>query len=414
MRFRILRAASEIGGNCIEVESRGKSVLLDLGLPIGAPRAEVSLLPPMPGLQYGDNENLLGIVISHPHQDHYGLLSCAHESIAVFMGDGARRLLDAASSFTPTAAVRQPITTYRADERVLIGPFALTPLLVDHSAYDAYALLVEADGKRLLYSGDFRAHGRKSELMDSLFENPPRDVDVMLMEGTTIGRQDADSPQSEADLELTLSESFRATNGLVLTCFSAQNIDRLVTFYKAAKRAGRTMIVDAYTACILDGISRKSLPSPRTGDLRVFLPKNQKRTILRTKRFDLVRPYRAHRIYEDEIATDTGRWVMLFRQSMIGDVESIGALAGGKVIYSLWPGYLERDEVNLEKWARSRGAEFEIQHTSGHAHVDDLKRFVSAVSPQRLVPIHTVHPEAYSTLFGSIVSLVGNGVWCEI
>ena len=42
-----------------------------------------------------------------------------------------------------------------------IGPFRITPQLVDHSAFDAYALLVEADGKRVYYSGDFRAHGRK-------------------------------------------------------------------------------------------------------------------------------------------------------------------------------------------------------------------------------------------------------------
>ena len=47
---------------------------------------------------------------------------------------------------------------------VEIGPFRVTPYLVDHSAFDAYALLVEADGKRVFYSGDFRGHGRKRKL----------------------------------------------------------------------------------------------------------------------------------------------------------------------------------------------------------------------------------------------------------
>lgn len=414
MRFRILRAASEIGGNCIEVESCGKSVLLDLGLPIGALRAEPSLLPPVQGLLDGSNADLLGIVVSHPHQDHYGLLECAHESIPVYLGEEALRLLEAASCFTPTAKLRQPKVPYRAGQKIQLGPFSVTPFLVDHSAYDAYALLVEADGKRLLYSGDFRAHGRKSDLMRSLFENPPRNVDVMLMEGTNIGRLDAAPPQAESDLEESLSECLRQSSGLVLACFSAQNIDRLVTFYRASRKSGRTMIVDAYTACILDGIGRKSLPCPRSGDLRIFLPKNQKRRIIRTKRFDLVRPYRVNRIYNEEIAADPKQWVMLFRQSMIEDVEVIGALSGATVIYSLWSGYLDRDNVDLRRWAADHGADFQVQHTSGHAHVNDLRRFVTSISPGRLVPIHTVRPDAYNALFGPIVSAVGDGVWCGV
>lgn len=38
-----------------------------------------------------------------------------------------------------------------------LGPFTVTPYLVDDSAFDAYALLVEAVGRRVLYSGDLRA-----------------------------------------------------------------------------------------------------------------------------------------------------------------------------------------------------------------------------------------------------------------
>ena len=69
-----------------------------------------------------------------------------------------------------------------------IGPFRITPYLVDHSAFDAYALMVEADGKRVFYSGDFRAHGRKAALFERLVRSPPKDIDALLMEGTTLGR----------------------------------------------------------------------------------------------------------------------------------------------------------------------------------------------------------------------------------
>ena len=40
----------------------------------------------------------------------------------------------------------------------MLGPFTTVPFLVDHSAYDAYAIMVEADGTRLFYSGDRAAN----------------------------------------------------------------------------------------------------------------------------------------------------------------------------------------------------------------------------------------------------------------
>lgn len=62
----------------------------------------------------------------------------------------------------------------------------LLPYLVDHSAYDAYALLIEADGEKLLYTGDIRMHGKKGILTERLSENLAGDVDVLLMEGTNL------------------------------------------------------------------------------------------------------------------------------------------------------------------------------------------------------------------------------------
>lgn len=130
-------------------------------------------------------------------------------------------------------AHRQPIT---------LGPFTITPYLVDHSAYDAYAVLVEADGKRLFYSGDFRMHGRKAKLVEQLIADPPEDVDVLLMEGTTLGRPETERGfPSENDLVPQFVEMFEQTDGLVLVWASGQNIDRLVTLYKACRKTKRQL-----------------------------------------------------------------------------------------------------------------------------------------------------------------------------
>jgi ribonuclease J len=75
MQVRIHRGGHEIGGNCVEIESDGARIVLDLGQPLDA-GSEGALLPPISGLD-GNDPSLLGLVISHPHQDHYGLASAA-------------------------------------------------------------------------------------------------------------------------------------------------------------------------------------------------------------------------------------------------------------------------------------------------------------------------------------------------
>lgn len=103
---------------------------------------------------------------------------------------------------------------------------------------------------------------------------------------------------------------------------------------------------------------------------------------------------------------------MMFRSSMAADLDAAD-LAGGSLIYSLWPGYLERDRFDLREWATKRGVAFHIVHSSGHAHREDLVRMVEAVAPGRLMPIHTEHPDRYAALFDR-VQCAGNGEWVEV
>src|SRR5262249_16035002 len=72
----------------------------------------------------------------------------------------------------------------RLDDRktIAVGPFAVTPFLVDPSVRDASSILVQADGVSALYVGDLRAG-----ILDKLLLAPPPHVDLLLMEGATIG-----------------------------------------------------------------------------------------------------------------------------------------------------------------------------------------------------------------------------------
>jgi len=414
MRIRIHRGTKEIGGTCVEIEAHDKRIVLDIGLPLDVDEPEDVPLYPIQGFNAGDS-SLLGVVISHPHRDHYGLAQRLPPETMFLIGHAAERILAAADLFTDAGLRLQNVIHLRDRTPITLGPFTLTPYLVDHSAYDAYALLVETEGQRLFYSGDFRSHGRKGKLFDRLLSDPPPKIDVLLMEGTTVGRADSDQDfPSESDLELRLVDLFRKAKGMPLVCCSGQNVDRLVTIFRACKRTGRTFIVDMYTAHILAATENRNVPQKDWPDVRIFLPSSQKRQIINKGAFEVAKEYRPYRIFPEQLAAAAPTSVMLFRPSMIRDVDKADCLAGALLVYSMWPGYLKDQSARrLLDWLAVRAIPLEECHTSGHASLHDLIRLCDACAPLAVVPIHTDRADLFADHFRRVMRL-NDGVWFDI
>lgn len=416
MRICIHRGTQEIGGTCIEIESCGQRIVLDLGLPLDAGENvdPKSLLPEVKGFVQKD-KTLLAILISHPHQDHFGLTKFIHPEIPILIGEAAHKILRSAQNFSPSGADFHDAIYFKDRKKINMGPFEITPFLVDHSAYDAYSILISSGGKRLFYSGDFRAHGRKSKLFNKLINKPPENIDVLLMEGTTVGRGSPDKKfQTEEELVPELTNYFNSTRGLCLAWCAGQNIDRIVTLFKACKMAGRQFIIDLYTAEILRATNNPNLPQGHWEDISIFLPKSQKYRVIDKKLFELSDRYKAHRIYPEQLAARASRSVMLFRPSMFKDLEEADCLKDASLVYSLWEGYLkmERQKSFLDRLDR-RQIPMKIIHTSGHASISDLKDFAGAINPKCLVPIHSFDTDQFPKYFDR-VETKQDGVWWEV
>jgi ribonuclease J len=412
MKVCIHRGSHQIGGTCIEIESKGSRIVLDIGLPLDA-SADDALMPAVRGFVEPD-PSLLAVVISHPHADHYGLAHRIAPGTQLVIGGAAQHILEAASLFVPSALTFGNVAHLADRQPMKIGPFTITPYLADHSAYDAYLILVEADEKRLFYSGDFRGHGRKGKLLERAIAHPPRDVDVLMLEGTTLGRDDAAAPQSEAELQQKFEREFAKTCGLTFVWCSSQNIDRVVTIYKAARHARKQLIADMYTACILKATGNPRIPQPGYTGFRVFLPRNQKRMVIRKALFETAKAFAPYRIYPERLAPEASKSVMLFRPSLITDIEAADCLKDSQMIYSMWNGYLsdERQRPFLD-WLSLHQIPMTQCHTSGHACLGDLKRFATAINAKAVVPVHTVQPELYAECFQR-VSVRDDGEWWEV
>ncbi len=247
----------------------------------------------------------------------------------------------AAMPWVPGAFVPAEVTTMQDRVPFDLGPFRVTPFLVDHSAYDAYALLVEADGRRLFYSGDFRAHGRKAALLEKLIAAPPAGIDALLLEGTTLGRPDAGSrAPTEADVEEQLATEMATAAGMVLVCASAQNIDRMVSLYRAAKRAGRTMLIDVYAAEMLRATGNLNIPQSSWPNVALFTPHHQRVQIRDKELFHLLDRHKAQRFFPEQLKANAPKLAMLFRPAMLRDLRRAACLDGARAVWSQWPGYL--------------------------------------------------------------------------
>ncbi|MCE6949681.1 MBL fold metallo-hydrolase [Cereibacter sphaeroides] len=247
LTLTVHRGAREIGGSCIEIaHPGGERLVLDAGRPLDAPEGATGLLPPTL-----DRSRPATVLFSHAHQDHWGLIDEVPEGWELRAGRNAAKLIELTGEVRQRPLRRQITAWDSRSGAFRIGPFRVTPILTDHSAFDAYMLLIEADGRRILYSGDFRLHGRKSILVERMMSRPPRDIDILILEGTNLG---TDKPcQTERALEDDFVSLFRRVLGRVFVTWSGQNIYRTVTLYRAAKRTGRRSVLDLYTADVMSG-----------------------------------------------------------------------------------------------------------------------------------------------------------------
>lgn len=404
IELTIHRGCREIGGSCVRMRCGETRILLDMGSPLTGER---DAAPP-------NTDDVDAVLISHPHQDHFGLIDHLDPKIPVFIGRLGHRLIEATRLFLGRAPFDNAFSFIDPWEPFVIGEFTITPHLVDHSTPEAFAFEVTAAGKCLFYSGDFRAHGRKSVLFFNMLKKPPREIDVMLMEGTMMRRNQVDL-YDEDDVEERVLETLRSQTGLTFVISSAQNIDRIVSVYRACKRADKVLIIDFYAAWVLEQLKLVSDSVPRIGwpliGTYAFFKWNQ---VLKShpKTFSRFTSevYKC-RVTQEEIARDPSRYVFLTQVSKSGLIEKFAGGAASAVIYSMWEGYLESadDEYfgaeTLRKLKEDGKIEFVKAHCSGHAYVEDLEALASAIDPKMLIPIHTEYPQDYASQFANVHQL---------
>jgi ribonuclease J len=255
MKLIIHRGDKEIGGSCIEIRSNsGASIFIDAGLELYGEKAK---LPK-------EIENTDAIFLSHAHPDHFGLLGRVSQNIPMYCGEITESILQIMIAFNGDKfdKIDRKFLHFKSGEEVKIKDISITPFLTDHSVPDSYAFLVKADGKAVLYSGDFRTGGRKHNCITRIL-NAVKKPNILIADCTCIEPREG-SIKTEEELAEKITETISANSNLpVFAICSAINVDRIVTIYKATRRNKRIFVCDIYTALILWAMGKSGARVPQ-------------------------------------------------------------------------------------------------------------------------------------------------------
>lgn len=402
MKVKILKGTNQIGGCITEITSnKGTKIIIDFGEDLVEEKQPVDIM----GLTKGDSI-YDAVFITHSHGDHIGLVGNINKDIPVYMEAYAKKIYHISSDFMKDA---KPIT--RKTKNIVFGKtetiadIKVTPYMVDHSAYHSCMYVIEADGKRVLHTGDYRNHGRKGKnFIETLKQIGP--IDLLITEGTIFGRSN-EKFKTEDEILKELYPIFEQYHQ-VFVLQSSTNIDRLVTFYKASNHTKKYFVEDVFTATIASNL-KKTIPNPITHkNVSVWITNKYYR---KPKQFQetylvLMEQYKRNKPFHHDFC-------MIVKPSMLEDIKEKlyqkGLLNNACLIYSMWDGYLEEESIKtFKKDMEERGIAFFKCHTSGHADKNAMMQVEKILKPEKTIFIHTEHKEMGKEIFKTVIDINDN------
>jgi len=288
---------------------------------------------------------------------------------------------------------------------------------VDHSIYGATGYLISGDST-VAYTGDFRLHGKKGKKSEAFFRNA-KDASVLIIEGTRAGREDIN--ESEEKVYNNCLKTAEQAKGIIVADFTARNFERLEIFKRIAKEIGRTLIVTAKDAYLLNSLE-KADGINRMEDLLVY--GEIKRAKGNWEYYLLNEASGIKYIKPDNISKDQNKYIICFSLFDLKNLLDFHPNQG-TYIYSSSEAFEEESEFDffrLYTWLKHLNLEifgFEVieeggrlkpkfmegYHASGHASKSDLIRAIDINDPEIIIPIHTDNPDWFNKQFNNAVLL---------
>lgn len=380
--FVALGGSGEIGMNVNLYGCQGKWLMVDMGVTFADPAYPgVEII--LPDLQFIEEqrENLVGIVLTHGHEDHIGALPYLADDL------GAPLF---ASKFT-AGLIRGKLEEEGVQDRVALnvvepntvidlGPFKFRFVPLAHSIPEASALLIETPYGKVFHTGDWKLDSSDAVLgtpstPEQLSAVGDEGVFALVCDSTNVFNPQASG--SEASVRDGLIDAVKKAKGRVVVTTFASNAARLQTLGEVAKASKRKICVTGRSLDRILTVARangylKSFPEPISPEAAMGLPG---RDVL--------------------VVATGGQGEPRAALGRIADgTHPIKLVAGDTVVFSSKqiPGN-ELAIGRIQNQLAAAGVEMvterqEHVHVSGHPGRPELEAMYGWIRPQLLVPVH--------------------------
>src|SRR5580698_2339751 len=382
LSFLPLGGTGEIGMNLNLYRCDGKWLAIDCGIGFGgAAHPEVDVMMPDPAFIAGRRDQLLGLVITHAHEDHLGAVAWLWPQLRcpVYATPFAAAVLK--RKLTEVGLLNQvKLHVVQPGGEINLKPFAIRLIRMSHSIPEAQALAIDTPYGSILHTGDWKIDptpllGPPSD-ETALAELARKPVLAMICDSTNAIVEGHSG--TEKDVSQVLTALIRGLRGRVaVTCF-ASNVARMESIARAASAAGRTTALVGRSLRNIDAAARecgylKSLPPFLREDDVDDLPDDNVLMLITGSQGE-------PRSALARVALDTHPRIALGEGDTV--IFSSRVIPGNERAITTVQDNLVRRGVNV-----MTDADHAV-HVSGHPARDELRRLYRLVKPRFAVPVH--------------------------
>ncbi len=387
LTFAPLGGVGEIGMN-LSIYGLGNRhqrswLAVDLGVSFGDEEHLPGIDLIMPDIRFLEKErkNLMGLVLTHAHEDHFGAIIDLWPKLQckIYATKFSAALFEAkcAAERNPP---KIPVTVVPSGGRIDLGPFSVEFIPVAHSIPESHALAIHTSVGTVLHTGDWKIDPTPIIGLptDERRLRELGDAGVLALVGDSTNAVREGRSPSETEVAATITKLVKAAKGRVAVTTFASNVARLKAVADAAKAADREVVVVGRAMERVVQVARETgyldgVQNFRGADLYGHFPPDKVLALCTGSQGE---PRAAlARIANDDhpqVTLNKGDCVIFSSRTIPGNEKAVGSIINGLVTQGI--------EVITDRT--------DLVHVSGHPRRDELRDMISWVRPQLLIPVH--------------------------